>query len=107
MIALFQVDQIILKFLIGIEAVAIYGLSYKLGSAIQYINTSFSLAWYPHLFSLKDNKAKENIYSLLGYYLALILLAGITDKVFFYLKICTDVLHFHLPPITLYQALYL
>jgi O-antigen/teichoic acid export membrane protein len=77
LVTLFQVDQIILKFLIGLEAVAIYGLSYKIGSAIQYLNTSFSMAWFPHLFSLKDEKAKDTIYDMLGYYLSLIFIMGI------------------------------
>lgn len=77
LITLFQVDQIILKFLIGLEAVAIYGLSYKIGSAIQYLNSSFSLAWFPHLFSLKDEKAKDTIYNMMGYYLAIIFIVGI------------------------------
>lgn len=88
LIALFQVDQLILKYIIGLEAVAIYGFSYKIGSAIQYVNISFSLAWFPHLFSLKDNKAKERIYNMLGNYLTIIFIIGI---------IITIVNNFYLP----------
>ncbi len=73
---LFQVDQLILKFIIGLEAVAVYGMSYKLGSAIQYFNTSFSLAWFPHLFKLDKKKAKESISIIFNYYLVVVFMLG-------------------------------
>jgi O-antigen/teichoic acid export membrane protein len=75
---LFQVDQVILKFMIGLEAVAIYGLSYKLGSAVQYFNTSFSLAWFPHLFSLEKEQAKKTIPEFFSYYFVVTLMLGST-----------------------------
>ena len=70
---LFQMDQVILKFLISLEAVAIYGMSYKIGSAIQYFNSSFSITWFPYLFEQKEKKAKELIPYAFKYYLTIIL----------------------------------
>ncbi len=75
---LFQVDQVILKFMIGLEAVAIYGLSYKLGSAVQYFNTSFSLAWFPYLFSLEKEQAKKTVPEIFSYYFVVVLILGST-----------------------------
>ncbi len=58
---LFQVDQILLKFLISLEAVAVYGVAYKIGSSIQYISNSFTNAWFPHLFSMKIRDINKEI----------------------------------------------
>ena len=77
MYLLFQIDQVMLKFLISLEAVAVYGMSYKLGSAVQYINTSFSLAWFPHIFGQKDADARATIIRVSRFYLALITMIGL------------------------------
>ncbi len=66
---LFQIDQIILKFLTGLESVAVYGMAYKLGAAIQYLNGAFALAWFPYLFSLSADEAREAIPRTLKNYL--------------------------------------
>ncbi len=77
MYLLFQIDQVMLKFLIGLEAVAVYGMSYKLGSAVQYINTSFSLAWFPHIFVQKDSEARATIIRVSSLYFTLITMIGL------------------------------
>ncbi len=66
---LFQIDQIILKFLTGLESVAVYGMAYKLGAAIQYLNGAFALAWFPWLFSLTADEARRAIPRTLKNYL--------------------------------------
>ena len=77
MYLLFQIDQIMLKFLIGLEAVAVYGMSYKLGSAVQYVNTSFSLAWFPHIFARDEARARSTIIRVSELYLIIISMIGL------------------------------
>lgn len=74
---LFQADQVIIKFMVGLPAVGVYGLGYKLGSAIQYINSSFSLAWFPYLYKTKKGAQKERILNATEVYLVLIVLLGV------------------------------
>jgi len=88
MYLLFQIDQIMLKFLIGLEAVAIYGMSYKLGSAVQYVNSSFALAWFPHIFAQDEHQARETILRVGRLYLVIISMIGL---------ILTILTHFYLP----------
>ncbi|RMH63316.1 MAG: hypothetical protein D6677_07470 [Calditrichaeota bacterium] len=71
--ALFQIDQLIIKFLKDFQSVAVYGMAYKLGSAIQYINTAFALVWFPHLFSVKRDEARQLIPRTLFNYLRVVL----------------------------------
>lgn len=75
---LFKIDHIILKFLIGVEAVAIYGMSYMLGSSIQYLNTAFSFAWYPHLFELSSkSQMRQEVPLIFSTYVMLLIPIGL------------------------------
>jgi O-antigen/teichoic acid export membrane protein len=76
---LFKIDHVILKFLISLEAVAVYGLSYMLGSSIQYLNIAFSYAWYPHLFNLSSKeKMRNEIATIFNLYVVLLIPIGLS-----------------------------
>jgi O-antigen/teichoic acid export membrane protein len=76
---LFKIDHVILKFLINLEAVAVYGLSYMLGSSIQYLNIAFSYAWYPHLFNLSSKeKMRNEIPTIFNTYVVLLIPIGLS-----------------------------
>ncbi len=87
MTALFQIDQLLIKFLLHLKDVAVYGMAYKLGSAVQYINAAFALAWFPYLFSMQQDEARKVIPKTLYNYLKMVLPAanGLTVAARYYL----------------------
>jgi O-antigen/teichoic acid export membrane protein len=70
---LFFADHLIIQQFLGLESVAVYALAYKLGAAIQYLSSGFSLAWYPLVYTRQFSGLKEMLHRNLRRY---ILVAG-------------------------------
>jgi len=90
---LFFADHLIIQHYLGLASVAVYALAYKLGAAIQYLSSGFSLAWYPLLYKKHSSETKLLLRRNLRHY---IFLAGSLGLLLTLLNY--SILPFLLPP---------
>ena len=70
MFVLHQADRFFLRFFHGLDAVGVYGLSYKLGYMVNaLVFDSFALIWFPFIFGIKEEeRVKFMMRKVLSYF---------------------------------------
>ena len=73
-----QIDRFMVQHFLGLEAVGLYTVGYKVGMAPSLIANAFQMAWLPVLYSIAQRPDARKIYARIFRYLFFLLAAAAT-----------------------------